>query len=195
MEIINEIAIKLEKTIQEEAFKAISLEGDYLKGDKLLQGAQMVRNIVEYLKGLENNHDSATKKEVVKNNPSKNNLQRISNSKSNGYPVFLVEHDSLVKVGKGKSKKSKVYRHTIPKANVDKIINHLNRFIEKEFTLTDAIQSSENDCPDYQFYVTAELIKALGYLLQPRRGSYYLNRKLPDTEKLFTVIETNNREA
>lgn len=187
------LALELERAIQEEAFSRISKNADYQEGQRLLNAAKLANNLAKTLTLSNDNTVGQDKSDIIANKK----LESISKRqpKQNGYPIFFAENNILVKIGKGKSKKSKPYRHSVSKNNIQTVIDSLESISSKQeqFTLPDIVNEVGGNCPIYQIYITVEAMRHLGYFNQSTRGLYSLQSdyELPQDAGKFLEIVAN----
>lgn len=103
---------------------------------------------------------------------------RRSGVAASGYPKFVREGESLVKIGWSKSEK-KPYEHKAPRTVLRALVKELGRIgaggerftVEGIFPLKDA---SKSDIPDYQAYLTLAWLRSVELITQHGRQGYSL---------------------
>ena len=89
--------------------------------------------------------------------------------KKSDYPKFVVQGDSLYKIGLRRNGKGE-YTQNVPKAVYNQVVSQLIVISnsQDEFTADDVIPAI--DCPDYQAYIVLAVLRNHGLLEIPRRG-------------------------
>lgn len=170
MKNLSEGALKLERAIQEKAFDYISNSGDYRRGEELLDAAKLANKLASILDSI-GNSTIESGLSVISTDYSNKTPDR---PKTAAHPKFIAEGNALVKIGKGRTKKSREYKHTVPEGHLDQILSVLSAMTaqDEKFTLPALIKQVGNGCPVYQVYVTVEALRHLGFLHQITRGLY-----------------------
>jgi hypothetical protein len=104
---------------------------------------------------------------------------RRGKSSKTGYPQFVREGDSLVKIGWSKSE-GKTYEHKAPRSVLRTLVQALVRVgaggarFTVESLLPLKVAAGEPDIPDYQTYLTLAWLRSAGLVIQHGRQGYSL---------------------
>jgi hypothetical protein len=175
MTISNELIAKareLESDIQSAAFELLREDAAYAQAQGLLVVASDVNRLAARLSELLSSSEDAMKHKA---GPRLTPRGRKGTAR---YPVFFVSEDRLVKIGKGKQKTAKEYRHEATRAAFDSVA----RWIEssalsghREWHAKGADEDLQGKVPSYQVYLVIAALQAVGIVVQVRRGEYALS--------------------
>lgn len=168
-------ARELEQTIQSVAFEMLREDGAYEKAQQLIVVASDVAKLTvrldEVLAGRVHSSADAMQQRVAR----KATRARRTGAK---YPVFFVSGDHLVKLGKGKQKTAKEYRHEATRSSFEIVA----RWIEsttlsgsREWLAQKANEDLSGQVPSYQIYLIVSALQCIGAISQVRRGQYSLD--------------------
>jgi hypothetical protein len=102
--------------------------------------------------------------------------QRKGSRAKSGYPHFVREGESLVKIGWSKSE-AKPYEHKAPRGVLRALLQALARVGSdgKRFTVEPLLPLKDpggSDIPDYQVYLTLAWLRSVGLIVQHGRQGY-----------------------
>ena len=168
-------ARELEQTIQSVAFEMLREDGAYDKAQQLIVVASDVAKLTvrldEVLAGRGHSSADTMQQRVAR----KATRSRRAGAK---YPVFFVSGDRLVKLGKGKQKTAKEYRHEATRSSFEVVA----RWIEsttlsgsREWLAQKANEDLSGQVPSYQIYLIVSALQSIGAVSQVRRGQYSLD--------------------
>lgn|GEM_PF-6157642 len=88
-----------------------------------------------------------------------------------GYPVFFVKGEFLVKQGRTRDKRD-IYEQKLARVEFDRIVGALRQISQskEEFDIRDVL--SLISVPNYQIYLLLGVLQTLGLIQVPRRGMY-----------------------
>ncbi|PKQ38425.1 MAG: hypothetical protein CVT59_04190 [Actinobacteria bacterium HGW-Actinobacteria-1] len=168
-------ARQLEASIQEHAFELLRSQGSYDRAQGLIVVASDVNRIASRLDELLQQVATTTIPRV----PSSEPKRRANGRKSTlaKYPRFFVSGDRVVKIGKGKQKSAKEYRHEATKSSFDQLARWIeSQSVEgrREWLAKDADLELGEHVPAYQTYLLIAALSSAGVLRQVKRGTYSL---------------------
>jgi hypothetical protein len=168
-------ARQLEAAIQEHAFELLRAQGSYDKAQGLIVVASDVNRIASRLDELLQHTAVGAPATVSQASPKRRTSAR--RPAAGKYPRFFVTGDRVVKIGKGKQKSAKEYRHEATRTSFDQ----LSRWIEsqsvagcREWLAKDADLELSEHIPAYQTYLLIAALSFAGVLRQVKRGTYSL---------------------
>jgi hypothetical protein len=169
----SEIA-RAEKSAQSAAFNSLSETGSYELSEKLLEVARDLHAVgkrVDQLAAMERSPgrvsgDLGRGADVVGRRRGKSS-----------YPRFEIGDDRIVKIGKGKAKASKEYRHEASRESFERLMSWLDAISgsgKKEWLAQEAVEGVAGEVPSYQVYLMLGALRIGGLLRSVRKGSYEL---------------------
>ena len=176
----------LERSVQEAAFAVLREHSDYELSQELLAVASDVKRISRRLAGLISRPPEDKPKVGATVRPTR----RV---KKHAYPVFRLEGDRVVKIGKGKSKGATEYRHEAPQS----ALRALGRWIEatqadgrREWTAAEAASALADTVPSYQVYLMLGALRDADALQLVTRGTYALSEPSTSTGDLWLLLQS-----
>lgn len=167
-------ALNLERQVRTKAFKLVDETGDYKKARELLQVAEDIGLMASRLDVIEGADGSALQREQTQSSPRRRSTHRAVASRGR-YPQFFVEGDRLVKIGKGKQKSAKPYRHEATKETFEAVADWLAKRVESAsgpIKAGDLNEELSSEYPSYQLYLVIAALAAAGVLASNGRGQY-----------------------
>jgi len=184
-------ARQLETAIQEHAFELLRVQGSYDRAQSLIVVASDVSRIASRLDELLQEVTTTTATSGTSSEPKRRaNGRKPALAK---YPRFFVSSDRVVKIGKGKQKSAKEYRHEATKRSFDQ----LARWIEsqsvagrREWLAKDADLELSEHVPAYQTYLLIAALSSAGVLRQVKRGMYSLGPNTGGPKEWWDVLDS-----
>ncbi|GAB4287570.1 MAG: hypothetical protein Kow0067_12690 [Coriobacteriia bacterium] len=165
-------AISLEKEVRAAAFEIIEQSGDYQEARNLLQIAEDVGLLAQRLGGPA----APPSRETTAVTPPKAKRATPGSSTVRGrYPVFFIEGDRLIKIGKGKQRTAKPYRHEATRETFDAVVQWISGKVtsgSQPFKAAAAKEDLRADFPSYQVYLIIAALHQIGVLTAGNRGQY-----------------------
>jgi hypothetical protein len=184
-------ARQLESQIQQAAFEMLREDGSYEQSQQLLLVASDVRKLASRLEEVATGrvkpsvHTSASAQTPTAS-------QRARKAASTKYPIFYVADGRLIKIGKGKQKSAKEYRHEAPRRSFDAVA----RWIEettlsgaREWFARTADEQLSDQVPTYQVYLIIAALQKAGVVRSVRRGWYALDSAAGSPEDWWSRLE------
>ena len=175
----------LETSVQAVAFDILREEGDYELSETLLGVARDIHTIGRRVTSLAQSPKYTKKGKAPP-------LAKAKRGVRLAYPRFFVTEDRIVKVGKGKSRTAKEYRHEAPKESFNKFVAWLNEARaagKREWSAQEAVEALDGEVPSYQTYLVISALLAGGMLGKIRRGSYEVRDGDTTTEDYWRVLQ------
>jgi hypothetical protein len=181
-------ATELEQEIQAVAFDMLREEGAYERAQQLLVVASDVSKLsgrlTEVLSGKPRQATETSER------PARRAAKARRQSASK-YPVFFIAGDKLVKIGKGKQKTAKEYRHEATRSSFDTVA----RWIEtttlsgsREWSARAADDELAGQVPAYQIYLVISALQAVGVVAAVRRGQYELTTDSGEANEWWSAL-------
>jgi len=159
---------ELENAMQSAAFSIVRETGNYEASERLLEVARDLRAIgkrVEAIATMGGHGDTER--------PFHPSTGKARGSRP--YPRFAISGDRVVKIGKGKSRSAKEYRHEAPKESFDKLVSWLESARasgKREWLAQDVVDALAGEVPSYQIYLMLAAMSVSGFIGMVRKGSY-----------------------
>lgn len=187
-------ARELEAEIQSVAFSLLRDEGKYDEAQQLLVVASDVRR----LEGRLDEIVSGRPKRAAAEEKPRSTSARSRKGASSKYPIFYVAGGRLVKIGRGKQKTAKEYRHESPRSAFDVVA----RWIEsagmsgsQEWFARAADEELSGQVPTYQVYLVIAALQHAGVVRPVRRGWYSLAQDVGGPEDWWNrLVELGSEE-
>ena len=175
----------LELSVQAVAFDILREEGDYQLSETFLGVARDIHAIGRRVESLGENPKAAKQSRI----PAPAKVKRGVRS---AYPRFLVADDRIIKVGKGKSRSAKEYRHEAPREAFDKLVAWLDEARaagKREWSAQEAVEALDGEVPSYQTYLMISALIQSGMLAKVRRGSYEVRDGDTNTTDYWRILQ------
>lgn len=184
---IQEQAARLERAVQDVAFAVLRDSGDYELSQQLLEVGsdlgRISRRLRVILEGAARQPADASPQPTVFR----------TRAAVAGYPQYWIDGEKLVKVGKGKGKTAREYRH---EANRE-ALNVFGRWLEsvhaegqREWPASAATEALSDTLPSYQVYVLLGALREVGVLQQVSRGTYALKESGVPSAELWSLLQS-----
>ena len=157
----------LEKSVQGVAFEIVREAGDYELSETLLGVARDIHTISKRIQLLADGPAIP-----AKNTPSPTMASRKRERST--YPRFIITDDQLIKIGKGKSRTAKEYRHEASRESFQRLASWLDETRasgKREWPAYDPVDDLAGDVPSYQTYLMLAALRASGLLVN-KKGKY-----------------------
>ncbi len=161
---------ELEHTIQSTAFEMLRQRGAYDQAQQLLVVASDVGKLKSRLQEILEGK--------VRPRPSETPPRRTPKPKrtsTSRYPIFFISEDRLCKLGKGKQKTAKEYRHEAARSSFDAVARWIQSALiggSVEWTAKSVDDDLAGKVPSYQTYLILAALQSIGVLNPTRRGYY-----------------------
>lgn len=182
----------LESEIQSAAFQILRDSGDYEQSQQLLLVASDVRKLAARIEEVATGRAKPSERTTKTTEASAPTAQRSRKAASAKYPIFYVADGRLTKIGKGKQKTAKEYRHDAPKSAFDAVA----RWIEgtalsgtREWLARTADDELSDQVPTYQVYLIIAALQKAGVVKSVRRGWYTLASNPGSPEDWWRKLE------
>lgn len=183
---------QLEADIQAAAFEMLRESGNYDQSQQLLLIASDVRKLAARLEDVATGRAKPAERAVKATQAPAAPAQRARKSASTKYPIFYVADGRLTKIGKGKQKTAKEYRHEAPRSSFDAVA----RWIEettlsgtREWFARTANEALSDQVPTYQVYLIIAALQKVGVVKSVRRGWYTLASSAGGPEDWWRKLE------
>lgn len=164
-------------------------EENSLIAEKIFSNARSLSIVIKSISTFVDSvgSDSATIESATIVQPEFKNFAKAPRKRKDDYPRYGRRAETLVKLGLGRDKLTE-YEHTVPKNQIDAIIEKLRimRSTKKDFRAE--VLQRELECPSYQTYIVLALLKHLDVLDIQRRGTYVFKNQLPSSSDLWERI-------
>ncbi|MBE0418078.1 MAG: hypothetical protein IBX63_09965 [Coriobacteriia bacterium] len=113
--------------------------------------------------------------------------------KASKYPLFFVRQDRLIKIGRGKKKTAKEYRHETPRASFDVVARWIEEATvsgRQRWLAREADEQLRGSVPTYQVYLVVAALQSVGLLEQPRRGEYLLANDAGRPDEWWATLQS-----
>jgi len=182
----------LEREIQEAAFQMLRESANYEQSQQLLLVASDVRKLAARLEEVARGRAKPAERAATAGQTPSVPAQRARKSASTAYPIFYVSDGRLTKIGKGKQKTAKEYRHEAPRSAFDTVA----RWIEetalsgtREWFARTADEELSDEVPTYQVYLIIAALRKAGIVKSVRRGWYTLASNAGGPEDWWRKLE------
>ena len=175
---------ELESAAQSVAFGILRDDRDYELSDRLLGVARDLNAIGRRLDSFSSVGERTIAREEIAPSGAKTRGR-------GGFPRFEVEEDRIVKIGKGKSKRAKEYRHEAPRESFEKLagwIENTHASGKREWAAQDAIEALQGEVPSYQVYVVVAALHAGGIFRMVRKGWYEASDKSVTPSEYWNML-------
>ena len=183
---------QLEIDIQAAAFEMLRESGSYEQSQQLLLVASDVRKLAARLGEVATGRGKPTERVADTTKTSSTPAKRARKNTSAEYPIFYVADGRLTKIGKGKQKTAKEYRHEAPRSSFDAVA----RWIEettlsgtREWFARTADEALSDQVPTYQVYLIIAALQKIGVVKLVRRGWYTLASNAGSPEDWWRKLE------
>lgn len=183
---------QLETDIQAAAFEMLRESGSYEQSQQLLLVASDVRKLAARLEEVATGRTKPVERAATSPQAPRVPSHRARKSASTGYPIFYVADGRLTKIGKGKQKTAKEYRHEAPRSSFDAVA----RWIEetalsgtREWFARTADEALSDLVPTYQVYLILSALQKVGVVKSVRRGWYALASDAGSPEEWWRKLE------
>jgi hypothetical protein len=189
---------ELESEIQRAAFEVLQGEGDYERSQQLLLVASDVKKLGARLEEVITGKTKPAR--GVSQGPAEPGRSASRTRKASGrkYPVIYVSDGRIVKIGKGKQKTAKEYRHEAPRSSYDVVA----RWIEEtsmtgslEWMARTADEQLNDQVPTYQIYLIIAALQKAAVVHAVRRGWYALADNAGSPDEWWRRLEGLSRQA
>lgn len=174
---------ELERKLQGEAFELLQHAGDYDFSESMLAIARDVRSIGRRLESIAADQGSKKTKQIEAK-PKKKRVQ---------YPQFFVAQDRIIKIGRGKSKGAKEYRHEAPLGAFEALVRWMESVEAsgtREWMGTEAAEALSGQVPSYQVYLMLGALREVGVLKQVQRGSYEIGERGSSSSEYWSLLRS-----
>jgi hypothetical protein len=183
-------AAALERMLQDEAFSLLKSKSEYDAARELIDLAADVGRIAARIRTALSSDGPAAS--ASKPPPPAASVGRARKSTST-YPRFFVSDGRLVKLGKGKQKTAKEYRHEATRKSFDAVcawIDQRSALGQKTWAAAEADRElTPKGVPAYQVYLVIAALKEIGALSQVARGHYSVARTSDSCEDWWQSLE------
>jgi len=183
-------AVELENALLEEAIQCAKSSAAYGTAQALLAIAEEVRLLRNRLTEIStelHRHGSAPSEPVSGNSPKDRGGRRHS-----GYPRFEVQNGVLTKIGRGRAKGAREYRHEVERQHAEQVVYEIWRLHQRD---GGPVRSSElnnslaGKIPQYQLHVVIKGLCAAGLLRQEARGMYAVTVQNVEPSQCWRILE------
>ncbi len=179
-------ASDLEKSVQSVAFDIVREAGDYELSETLLGVARDIHTISRRIQSLADSPVVPTRRKDLPP-PASRKRGRPT------YPRFMVTDDSIIKIGKGKSRTAKEYRHEAPRESFQTLSSWLDKTRasgKHEWPAQDVVEALTGDVPSYQTYLMLAALLASGVLAKVRGNYEAVDSDIP-TAEYWEILKEN----
>ena len=184
-------ASALERMLQEEAFSLLKSRSEYDSARQLIDLAADVGRITARIRAaLLGDGPAVIGAGIAPAFSSTGRSRRTMGS----YPFFFVSDGRLVKIGKGKQKTAKEYRHEATRKSFDAVcswIDQRSALGQRNWAAAQADRDlTDKGVPAYQLYLIIAALKEIGALSQVARGHYSVARTSGSCDDWWRSLET-----
>lgn len=186
-------ARELESEVQRVAFEALQVEGDYERSQQLLVVASDIRKLGIRLEEVISGKAKPIRTGARESSATSSRKSRTrAETSGKKYPVIYVSDGRIVKIGKGKLKTAKEYRHEAPRSAYEVVARWIEETTiagSREWMAKTADEALSDQVPTYQIYVVIAALQAVGVVRSPRRGWYSISDSAGDLDEWWRLLE------